>query len=320
MDEKQPVVIQGRPINRERPRERAEFTHYTRLGSSRVQSGSGRYGLSALREAGSSTGQERMRIRTGTAGIEGLRTRIRSAAGRIGTAAGPRPRRHNSEKELPNGNLMIKIAISVIIAFAVFLLNSIKLPLAQSLVDHVRTAITHEFDLEEALGKLKFVGDILPDKVKAVFGYNTGQSEDEEDEIPTFASPVRGEVVRRFGEKVVQEGSNKAFTNQGIDVKTAEGASIYAAADGVVAAVEKHELYGQSIWLDHGNRVFTFYGRCGQIDVKPGQRVRTGYKMGTVDQSNEGESVLHFQVWINDKPEDPLSVIKTGKDTEGQGV
>jgi len=317
MDNKQLVVIQGKEIHRERPARSSESSRYVYPGVSDVQGSRERYGLSALRQDDGSTGPERVRIRN-TTGADRPRT-FRSSAGRIGTIAGPRPRRRNVESEPQSNKMMIRIAISVAIAFTVFLLNSIKLPFTQAVVDKVRTVLTYEFDIDDALGKLKFVGESLPDSIKAVFGYNSGQSPDAEDGIQAFASPARGEVIRRFGEQVALENSNKAFANQGIDIKTAENASVYAAADGVVAAVEKHEIYGQSIWLDHGNRIFTFYGRCGRIDVKPGQSVRAGYKLGTVD-SSDGEPVLHFQVWINDKPEDPLSVIKTGQDTEGRGV
>lgn len=344
MEEKQSLVIQGRTIERERAAERLSQNRHSRSDRHRPAGDFGQYGLSALRETGRPVEGEvpsvqrnthsRMTLRSRS--TPSFRTRERSVSERMVSegrspyrrmASPPRPRTgRRSEEPIPQSNpLMIKIAVSVLIALVFIILQSIRLPFAQTMAGYIRTAVTHEFDLEENLGKLKFVEDLLPDRLKEVFGQESGQSDSESKEVPAdsieFTSPVRGEVVHTFGEQIIVPDTGRVYANQGIDVKTGEDAPVFASADGVVAAVEEHESYGPSVWLDHGSRVFTFYGGCGRIDVKVGQKVKAGQKLGSVLSSDQDQPLFHFQIWVNDKPTDPLEAIsKAGQESKGRGV
>lgn len=346
MEEKKTVVIQGRTIEKERPSERARYSYpsgynyNSHTDVSDKSSGlenqglSSAYSLSTLREGRNPS--QSLKTLKDLSRLE-PRTRLRSSsysasAGRTSasrvTGTGPRPRRRIIEEETSQHNsLMIKIGVSVVLALIIFLLNSIPLPFTQGLVDHVKTALTEDFDVDEALGKLKFVGDAIPEQIKSVFQQNTqglGRNDKQQNsntDSNGFTAPVKGEVVRSFGEQIVLQDTGKVYANQGIDIKTAENAGVYASADGFVAAIEEHESYGPSIWLEHGNKVFTFYGRCSDVDVKLGQKVNKGQKLGTVQSPNEGDPNIHFQIWIDDKPVDPLKRIsQAGQASEGQGV
>ena len=165
MEEKQSVVIQGRTIHRNRPAGRpdhpdggvpARRTLDSRVSVRRTTDS----GVPARRTIAclSDVNQESPYC------LEDLReSRRRSGEGR-GVV---RPRAHpalsasstfsmNNRKE--GGwisSLMRRIAAAALIALVIFLLNSIRLPFAQTAVDKVKMAITHEFDLDKALGKLK---------------------------------------------------------------------------------------------------------------------------------------------------------------------
>ena len=307
MEEKQSVVIKGRTINRERPRERLERSYDGLSGTrrTRVHAETGfdsPFRLSDLRESRRISGMERESIRP-----------------RTHPYPYSSPGRRNPEDGLKINSLMKKIAISVLIALIILLLNSIKLPLPQAIVDQVRTAITHEFDPDETLGKLKFVGESIPDKVRSVFDQAAEDPKTEDGGTPSFRAPIQGEVIQAFREQVTLESSGGVYENKGIDIAAAEQAPFYATAAGIVAAVEEHETYGSSIWVDHGNQVFSFYGRCAQIDVKAGQSVRQGEKLGTVETPSEGgEPLLHFEIWMDDEPVDPLEYIKHADQSSGQ--
>ncbi len=342
MEEKQAVVIQGRTIVRERPSERARYPYLNRYNSHAdvsdrsndldSQDLSSEYNLSNLRE-----GRNPIQSRNSLKDFPRLEPRIRMrsssySTGRTSssyvTPTGPRPRRRMMEEETSQHNsLMIKIGVSVVLALIIFLLNSIPLPFTQGVINQVKTALTEDFDVDEALGKLKFVGDIIPEQIKSVFQQNIQDSDgsDKQQNLGTdsndFASPVRGEVVRSFGEQIVIQDTGKVYASQGIDIKTVEKADVYASADGFVAAIEENESYGPSIWLEHGNKVFSFYGRCSDVDVKVGQKVNKGQKLGIVQSPVEGDPSMHFQIWIDDKPVDPLKQIsQAGQASEGQGV
>jgi murein DD-endopeptidase MepM/ murein hydrolase activator NlpD len=303
MEDKEPVVIQGRTIRRERQAERPAQDRYAYAGSAKTQNRPDSYSLSALRENRRFRGVQKPRIRprTGSGGWAGTRAYSGdNSSGRRVTAGSSRLRRRSEEEVSQNNPLMIKIAVSVFIALVVLLLNHIKMPFTQAIVGHVKTALTKDFDLNESLGKLKFVGAALPEEIKAVFGENSGLS---------FASPAHGKVVRTFGEQVSLPDTGKSYTNQGIDIETRENAPFLASAGGVVAEIKEHEIYGLSLWLDHGDRIFSFYGRCGNIDVKKGEKVRSGQKLGMVNTPAEGHPILHFQIWMDDKPVNPLERI-----------
>ena len=316
MEDKAPVVIQGKTIHRKR-----KTGGLNRAGSDytspvKPQKDSDTYSLSVLRESRSpgDIGKERIRPRMGVKKRSNRLTNSRGISSRpVYSAKGPRPRRRNEEVIPQNNSLLIKIAVSVLLALIVLLLNYIQLPLTQTIVGHVRTALTQEFDLDETLGKLKFVREILPDEIKAVFG--------EKSQNIIFIPPVGGEVVHTFGEQITLPVTGKVYGNQGIDIETSQNAPLYACADGVVAAVEQHEVYGSSLWLDHGDGIFTFYGRCGEIEVKKGDRVRRGQKIGAVSTPNDEQPILHFQIWKDGKAENPLEWInQAGQDGEGRGV
>ncbi|HHU48359.1 MAG: peptidoglycan DD-metalloendopeptidase family protein [Caldicoprobacterales bacterium] len=315
MEEKEPVVIQGRTIRRERQAERPASDRYAYTGSVKTRNRPDRYSLSALRENRRLRGVQKPRIRprTGTGGWADSRAYYGdNFPGRKASAGSHRLRRHNEEAISQNNPLMIKIAVSVLLALVVLLLNYIQMPFTQAIVGHVKTALTQDFDLDETLGKLKFVGSALPEEIKAVFGENSGLS---------FASPARGKVIHTFGERVSLPDTGKSYINQGIDIETRENAPFFAAASGVVAEIIEHEIYGGSLWLDHGDGIFSFYGRCGNIEVKKGEKVRSGQKLGMVNTPAEGHPILHFQIWMDDKPVDPLErITQAGQEGEERGV
>ena len=366
MEEKQSVVIQGRTIHRNRPAGRPDHPDGGVPVSRTLDSGvpvrrTTDSGVPVRRTLDSGvparrTLDSRVSVRRTTdSGVPARRTiaclsdvnqespycleDLRESRRRSGEGRGVvRPRAHpalsassafsmNNRKE--GGwisSLMRRIAAAALIALVIFLLNSIRLPFAQTAVDKVKMAITHEFDLDKALGKLKFVGKSIPGKVRSAFqqdtkdsGSGAKDSKAQDGKDLKFRVPIQGEVTQVFKEQVSLNSSDGVFENKGIDITAADHAPFYATAAGVVAAVEKHELYGSSVWVDHGDQTFSFYGRCGKINVKAGQSVVGGEKLGTIGASSKGaEPMLHFEIWMKDKAVDPLNYIRHANQTSEQ--
>lgn len=316
MEEKQSVVIQGRTIHRNRPAERPDHPD-SGVPDRRTaacpddMNQESPYRLEDLRESRRRTGEER--------GVVRPRTHPALYASSASS-------KNNRKEGRWISSLMKRIAVAALIALVIFLLNSIKLPFAQTAVDKVKMAITHESDLDKTLGKLKFVGKSIPGKVRSVFqsdtkdsGSGTKDSKVSDGKALKFRAPIQGEVAQVFKEQVPMDSSDGVYENKGIDITAADHAPFYATAAGVVAAVEKHELYGSSVWVDHGDQTFSFYGRCGKINVKAGQSVGVGEKLGTIGASSEGvEPMLHFEIWMKDKAVDPLNYIRHANQTSEQ--
>jgi murein DD-endopeptidase MepM/ murein hydrolase activator NlpD len=98
--------------------------------------------------------------------------------------------------------------------------------------------------------------------------------------------------------------------HDGIDVSAAMGTPIIAPAAGVVRSTGRENGYGLMIEIDHGNGIMTRYAHASRIDVRTGQRVARGERIGAV--GNTGLSTgphLHYEIHINGKAVDPLTYV-----------
>ncbi|MBM7583070.1 murein DD-endopeptidase MepM/ murein hydrolase activator NlpD [Caldicoprobacter guelmensis] len=212
--------------------------------------------------------------------------------------------------------LVVRMSVAAVIIVVVMLLKSIDTPTTKWAVDRIREAITYEFDINESLGKLKFVGDYLP-KFKEVFSQHQIQNQSEEPEKqganvqadwPVFAAPAEGKVVCFFGQ--VYDKKGQKVKSQGIDISSQQQGWVYAAADGKVIAVGEDENSGKYIKVDHGEGWGTLYSQCGETQVQVGDSVKRGDKIGKMGQDAAGGYRLHFEVWHGEQLVDPLELIQ----------
>ena len=93
--------------------------------------------------------------------------------------------------------------------------------------------------------------------------------------------------------------------HKGVDICTrgtgsTMGKEIRAAADGVVYSAEFHKSWGNNVYINHGNGVYTRYAHCSKMIVSAGDHVKQGQVIAYV--GNTGNSFgphLHFEVWVN---------------------
>ena len=116
--------------------------------------------------------------------------------------------------------------------------------------------------------------------------------------------PVDGPVVGRFGRHFHPVYKNLELPpNNGIDIAVSKGADVEAVFKGTVKQVLVMPGYNQCVLIQHGN-YFTFYCKLKTVNVKAGDKVRTGEVIGNVDTLN-GDTQLHFEVWQGTKPQNP---------------
>ena len=116
--------------------------------------------------------------------------------------------------------------------------------------------------------------------------------------------PGDGAVVDHFGQHYHPVfKSVKLPFNNGITISMAKGAAVHAVFDGVVKQIVVMPGYNKCVLVQHGN-YFSFYCKLGTAAVKPGDKVRTGDIIGTVD-TIDGATQLHFQIWKGTTPQDP---------------
>ena len=116
--------------------------------------------------------------------------------------------------------------------------------------------------------------------------------------------PADGPVVGRFGRQFHPVFKNLELPpNNGIDIAVAKASDVKCVFKGVVKQVFVMPGYNQCVLISHGN-YFTFYCKLKSVNVKAGDKVGTGDSIGKVDTIN-GDTQLHFEVWLNTKPQNP---------------
>ena len=88
------------------------------------------------------------------------------------------------------------------------------------------------------------------------------------------------------------------------------GKEIRAAADGTVYSAEYHYSWGNNVYINHGNGVYTRYAHCSRMVVSAGQHVSQGQVIAYVGNTGNvsprpsasnphAGAHLHFEVWVN---------------------
>jgi murein DD-endopeptidase MepM/ murein hydrolase activator NlpD len=120
-------------------------------------------------------------------------------------------------------------------------------------------------------------------------------------------------LTSNYGVRVDPFNKRPGWHN-GIDMAAYHGAPIVAAGPGVVSYAGPRNGYGRLVEVDHGHGFKSRYGHLSGTTVKKGDTVEVGDlvgKMGTTGRSTGDH--LHFEVWFNGKPYDPIEFLKAGR-------
>lgn len=127
---------------------------------------------------------------------------------------------------------------------------------------------------------------------------------------PQLMWPISSMVITsRFGSrKHPVEGM--ARHHRGVDVKCKSGTPVLAAADGLVTSAQESGEGGLMIRIGHETELSTVYAHLAKIEVKKGQFVRAGERIGLSGATGLVTGPhLHFEIWKGKLPRDPMSHI-----------
>jgi murein DD-endopeptidase MepM/ murein hydrolase activator NlpD len=118
-----------------------------------------------------------------------------------------------------------------------------------------------------------------------------------------LAWPLQGPVGSPFGPRWSK-------FHPGIDIEAPTGAPVAAAAGGTVSWAGPADGYGNLVILANGSGVRSFYAHLSRIDVRVGQWVARGARVGLVGATGEVTGPhLHFEVRVRGAAVDPLPAL-----------
>ena len=131
-----------------------------------------------------------------------------------------------------------------------------------------------------------------------------------------FANPVKAafRFTSKFGPRRDPKTGGRRM-HKGVDFAAANGAPLYATADGVVTHAGWSSGYGRLVKIQHEFGIETRYAHMSKLRAKVGQRVSRGDRIGDMGASGRVTGVhLHYEVRVGSKAVNPMIYIKAAND------
>ena len=110
-----------------------------------------------------------------------------------------------------------------------------------------------------------------------------------------FGKPTSGGISSRYGYRKNPFSEAREF-HGGIDFRGKVGTEVVTTADGVVDKAKYVKGYGKHVVIKHKKGYKTLYGHLSKIEVKKGQRVVAGEKIGEIGSTGRSTGPhLHYE-------------------------
>ncbi len=193
-----------------------------------------------------------------------------------------RPLRRRGERgKLSAGDRLLRnSALACALLLGVLALGNVDQPWARQASETVRQALTMRIDLDESIGGLSFVRELMPESA-LVFLNLSGESE--------LAAPVGGELAHAYSD-----------AQPWLLFACGAGETAVAAADGTVTAVSTlSDGETKGVLIDHGGGLESVYAYLSEVDVAAGDAVARGQAIGRTSAN------LYFELRQSENAVDP---------------
>lgn len=125
-----------------------------------------------------------------------------------------------------------------------------------------------------------------------------------------FGLPIESPVTSIFGTKRLYNGQLNGF-HGGLDLRASVGTPILAPAPGVVVMAKNLYYTGNTVFLNHGYGVITFYAHMSKLNVKLGQKIEARDLLGLSGKTGRVNGPhLHWQAMIHHVKVNPVALTK----------
>jgi murein DD-endopeptidase MepM/ murein hydrolase activator NlpD len=116
--------------------------------------------------------------------------------------------------------------------------------------------------------------------------------------------------IEKFDRITSTFGRRWSAFHEGIDIPAGRGVPIYAVCDGKVTTSKFLDNYGNSVFIEHRDNIFTRYCHASELVVKEGDIVKKGDLIAYVGSTgNSTGNHLHFEIRYGDFPLNPLDFL-----------
>ena len=123
--------------------------------------------------------------------------------------------------------------------------------------------------------------------------------------------PKVSSLTSFFGYRGNPFDSSRGEFHPGIDFRGHRGDKVTCTANGTVISAGWMGGYGNCIRIRHANNYETLYGHLSKINVRVGQKVKVGDKIGAIGSTGRSTgNHLHYEVRKNGKAVNPISYLR----------
>ena len=123
-----------------------------------------------------------------------------------------------------------------------------------------------------------------------------------------FLFPVRSQLTSGFGRRRIVNNKPRS-PHSGVDLQASSGTPIRAANAGTVVLAADLFFGGNTIVLDHGLGLYTYYAHCSMIAASVGDRVTRGQVIAKVGATGRVTGAhLHWACRLNEARVNPIEL------------
>ena len=169
------------------------------------------------------------------------------------------------------------------VLLGILALGNLQQPWARKAADGIEQALTMKIDLDESLGQLSFVRNLMPESALVFFNLS-GDHE--------LMQPVQGELTHAY-----------SASQPWLMFDTEPGAAVCAVADGTVSAVSQLSDGSYGVLIDHGEGRESVTACLLEVAVQTGDKLVRGAQLGFA-----GDSV-YFELRQGGESADPTEAM-----------